>query len=175
MDIRTERIRAELARFLERKTAPRGLGDAALVEEINVLVAAVSGALPRNPSDAVDALRVGLRRLELAARHRGWPSGGELQEACKARTAAASSVGDEERKARHIEIARDGWAKWGDLPGWLCYEHVFRALIADGIPARTLWHAGVDLPRHMRDWPEAAHWRGTPAHARVNRMPQVHA
>jgi hypothetical protein len=156
---------------------PRGMDPAAQAEQVAEMTKAVSRAIPLSllPEQIEDALEGAKSVLLSSAKSRAWPIISEIVLAVKKSlpsAAATASDMDYRRRIeqRQIEIARDWWAKFGDLPSWLCHEHVLSALISDGIKARQMWKSGVDIPRHMRDWPEAAHWQGTPAFKRFGGM-----
>lgn len=148
---------------------PRGMEAQAQAEHVAEITKAVNRALPLSlhPEQLEDALERTKSVLMSEAKSRAWPIIREVTAAIrKSLPGEASHANDAEKqdkaRAAQIEVARNWWGKFNDLPGWLMHEHVIKALIADGIPARTLWKAGIDVPRHLRDWPQAAHWPGTP-------------
>lgn len=152
---------------------PRGMDAATQADHAIEMAKAVDCAIPRSlHSDQVDDTLERAKSVLLKdAKSRAWPIIREVVaaiEKCLPGEAANATEAEKEDRRRGLQkdIARDWWEKFGDLPGWLSQDHVIEALIADGITARTLWRAGVDVPRYLRDWPEAAHWKHTPAYKR---------
>lgn len=156
-----------IARFVERVTTvafqpPTKMDAEAQASEATEMARAVSRTLPRRllPEQVDAALEGALSSLRARARSRAWPLISEVVEAVKGAappdTRDSLNEGDALRREVQAETAIRWWHQFGDLPTWLHYEHVFAAVIESGVPARTLWLAGVPLPKHMRTWEGAA-------------------
>ncbi len=146
--------------------APARMSEEAKVEHVELIAEATAEALPGSlsNSDIAEALEAARKRLGTSQRSRAWPVAadvGDMVRACIPKRAASSGADDggDKRRAIRAQTARDWWAQFGDLPGWLADDHTIRALLADGVSARAMHRAGLTVPKAALDADPAPPWR----------------